>query len=193
MPNWCNNTMIISHDDPAMIKKACDAWNSGEFLQAMIPCPQPLLDTVSGYVGSVGDDPLISYKAELHEAQQNLNLKYFGHKNWYDWKVANWGTKWDVGAEGNETVDLDGNTFGVGFCSAWSPPTSAYEKLAEMGFHIKAYYYEPGEGFCGRWEDGAEEFIEIGTIEQARLEIPRDIDQEMGIIDSMEEWEEHDA
>ena len=107
--------------------------------------------------------------------------------------IDNWGTKWDVGAEGNETVDLDGNTFGVGFCSAWSPPTSAYEKLAEMGFHIKAYYYEPGEGFCGRWEDGAEEFIEIGTIEQARLEIPRDIDQEMGIIDSMEEWEEHDA
>ena len=123
---------------------------------------------VSGYVGSVGDDPLISHKAELHEAQQNLNLKYFGHKNWYDWKVANWGTKWDVGAEGNETVDLDGNTFGVGFCSAWSPPTSAYEKLAEMGFYIKAYYYEPGMGFCGRWEDGAEEFIEIGTIEQAR-------------------------
>ena len=46
MPNWCNNTMTITHSNPALIEKALDAWNSGQFLQTLIPCQKDLIDTV---------------------------------------------------------------------------------------------------------------------------------------------------
>jgi hypothetical protein len=32
MPNWCDNTLRISHPDPAIMEKAAAAWNKGEFL-----------------------------------------------------------------------------------------------------------------------------------------------------------------
>ena len=179
MPNWCNNIMTISHDDPAMMEKALEAWNSGKFLQTMIPCPQPLIDTVSGSVGRIGDDPLVNYRVELHETQMALNEKHFGHKDWYSWCVANWGTKWDI--EG-EKVELHGNIFTVQFDSAWSPPTGAYDKLSDMGYQIKAYYYEPGCDFCGEWINGEEETFSIRNA-------PKRIDEMFCISEWLEEIE----
>ena len=29
MPNWCNNNLVLEHDDPAMIKRAYDALERG--------------------------------------------------------------------------------------------------------------------------------------------------------------------
>ena len=177
MPNWCNNIMTISHDDPAMMKKALEAWNSGKFLQTMIPCPQPLIDTVAGSVGQMGDDPLVNYRVELHETQMALNEKHFGHKDWYFWCVANWGTKWDIDGE---KVELDGNIFTVQFDSAWSPPTGAYDKLCDMGYQIKAYYYEPGCDFCGEWINGEEKIFSIRNA-------PKRIDEMFCISEWLEE------
>lgn len=179
MPNWCNNIMTISHDDPAMMKKALEAWNSGKFLQTMIPCPQPLIDTVAGSVGQMGDDPLVNYRVELHETQMALNEKHFGHKDWYFWCVANWGTKWDIDGE---KVELDGNIFTVQFDSAWSPPTGAYDKLCDMGYQIKAYYYEPGCDFCGEWINGEEKIFSIRNA-------PKRIDEMFCISEWLEETE----
>ena len=36
MPNWCNNSLIISHPDPAIMEKAAAAWNKGEFLATFV-------------------------------------------------------------------------------------------------------------------------------------------------------------
>lgn len=193
MPNWCNNTMTISHNDPAMMERAVKAWNNGKFLSEFIPVPYELT-LVGGARVDITKISNMDHHREMEELVRKLNVKYFGCADWYDFCCNNWGTKWDIGADSGETVDLDGNTFSVRFCSAWSPPTTAYEKLAEMGFYIKAYYYEPGMAFCGRWEDGVDEHIDIpDTADKARLEIPEDIDQEMGIVDSMEEWETENA
>jgi len=187
MPNWCNNIMTISHDDPAMMEKARDAWNSGKFLQTMIPCPQPLIDTVSGSVGRIGDDPLVNYRVELHEAQMALNEKYFRHKDWYSWCVAEWGTKWDIGnEEKTEFADIVDGEIRVSFDSAWSPPTGAYEKLCDMGYQIKAYYYEPGCDFCGEWINGEEETFPIRNA-------PKRIDEMFGISEWLEQVESEDA
>ena len=48
--------------------------------------------------------------------------------NWYDWRVTNWGTKWDISDEGLEYVDNgDGTSVIQGwFDSAWAPPIEAY-------------------------------------------------------------------
>ena len=80
----------------------------------------------------------------------------------YNWKVANWGTKWDIGYCGDldnkiAEKDLDNNVpldFCVGFDSAWSPPVNAYETLHTMGFDIEAYWCESGMCFAGEFSDG---------------------------------------
>ena len=170
MPNWCINTMTITHPDPAMATKALDAWNSGKFLQTLVPCPQELLDTVSGFMGNEEEQKNL-------EQKQQSNFEKYGYATWWEYCVAEWGTKWDVGHNNSQDPPvLIDNGFSVPFDSAWSPPCDAYAKLKEMGYVIKAYYYEPGCDFCGRWLDGEDECYEV-----SKGNIPEDIVDEMGI------------
>ena len=144
MPNWCTNHITLRHADPAMIDRVIKAQEG--LLMEFIPTPQALIETVAG---SVGED-----KAAAHEAQMKSNIELYGYKDWYDWNIANWGTKWDFNLEICEREDA--NTVNASFDSAWAPPCQAYEKLIEMGFHVKAYYCEPGMGFVGVWEGDME-------------------------------------
>lgn len=171
MPNWCNNSMTISHSDPVMLKKALDAWNSGKFLQTLIPCPQDLIDTICG---SFGDDE----KQKALNEKQALNLEKHGYPTWWEYCVAEWGTKWDVGIdkEYEHPAQIRGNSFSVLFSSAWSPPTNAYEKLKNMGYVIEAFYAETGCDFCGKWDDGTDYCYRI-----SKGDIPDDIVECMGL------------
>ena len=171
MPNWCNNNMTIRHNDPAMIQKAADAWNSGNFLQTLIPTPDELLNTVKGHLGD-GEE---QKELELKVAQ---NIEKYGYGTWWDYRVEEWGTKWDIGLEKEygDPVTVENNEFFVFFDSAWSPPCAAYEKLEAMGFEIKAYYYEMGCDFCGKWEAGQDNCYLV-----SKGNIPDDIMEEMGI------------
>ena len=54
MPNWCENKMTLRHTDPAMLKRARDAWMSGNFLNEFIPIPEDL-KIVAGRVGGDTD------------------------------------------------------------------------------------------------------------------------------------------
>jgi len=184
MPNWCNNTVTISHEDPVMIDRARKAFNDGHLLDEFIPVPQDLRDTVAG---SMGEDR----RAE-HEAQMARNRELHGYKDWYDFCVGEWGTKWDVGADGQPAIDSDVNTLSLNFDSAWSPPIDAYEKLMDMGFKIIAYYYEPGMGYAGKWEDGEDDFYEYGGMSSDEIAdtLPDDLDECFGISEQVAEWEE---
>ncbi len=42
MPNWCNNNLTLQHEDPAMILRAKEALDRGEFLNEFIPVPEDL-------------------------------------------------------------------------------------------------------------------------------------------------------
>lgn len=184
MPNWCNNTMELMHSDPEMVKKAYDALKDGKFFSAFHPCPQELIDTVSGGVGD-------GYKGELHKFQMELNKKYFGYVDWYDWNCANWGTKWEVCEPFCTGHDKDYLT--ASFDTAWSPPIQFYEKMKELGFAIRAFYYEPGMAFCGLWNDGDSQYYEItGNSEWVESNIPVEIDIEFGISEGMAMWEEQE-
>ena len=186
MPNWCNNSVTLRHKDPAMIERAHKALAAGEFLQEFIPCPQELRDTVAGFLGE-------DKRAE-HEAQQARNAEKYGHANWYDWQIANWGTKWDVGGDDGLIQKLDPNTLQASFDSAWSPPINAYEALMEMGFEIKAYYDEPGMAYCGLWEDGVDDYREYSgeTSATVREAVGEELDDFFCLSENMAEWEEMD-
>ena len=185
MPNWCNNTVVITHQDAAKLEALASAVREGKFCHYAIPTPEDL-NIVAGSLGR--DTP---EQAEL-ERKSAENVEKYGYANWYDFQVAKWGTKWDVESyEGSDTKVVDG-ALQFGFDSAWAPPCGVYAALEEQGFTVKAYYYEPGMCFAGRWEDGFDDYYELSNMssEQVREELPEDLDEMMGISESMAEWEE---
>lgn len=182
MPNWCNNTVEISHTDPAKMQALVSSINEGKFCNFAIPTPEDL-NITAGFLGN-GDE-----QREL-ERKSAENVEKYGYANWYDYQVAKWGTKWDV--DPYEPATLNGNSITFGFDSAWSPPTGVYEALEEQGFLVRAYYWESGMCFCGKWEDGFDDYYEISNMnsDEVRDVIPEDLDEAMGISESMAEWEE---
>lgn len=186
MPNWCNNNLVLEHEDPAMITRAKEALDRGEFLQEFIPVPQELKDTISGSCG----DPVEQAKLE---AQTKSNIEKYGYGNWYDYCVNEWGTKWDCGEEGNTDISPDGKTLHTGFDTAWAPPIAAYEKLLDLGFQVKAMYYEGGMCFAGTWEDGIDDcYQDWGDAQGAKDTLPAELDDCFGISESQAEYEEEE-
>jgi len=85
--------------------------------------------------------------------------KQFGHDNWYDWRRANWGTKWN-----SYQCTLDDSLISNGelvycFLTAWCPPEGVYEKLLQyietnnLSVEVSWYINEPTEGVSGYLED----------------------------------------
>jgi hypothetical protein len=85
---------------------------------------------------------------------------------WYDWRVTNWGTKWDVvdvditqpltihdDEEGTEPFSMNAS-FSFNCWTAWSPPIPVWNKLVEMGISVDADYQDEGMGFEGRYVNG---------------------------------------
>jgi hypothetical protein len=186
MPNWYNNSITLSHQDPAMIERA---MNSKGLLMEFLPTPQELTDTGSGWV----DED----KEAEHLAQQATNIERYGFKDWYDWNVANWGTKWDFSLEYFERHDA--NTITASFDSAWAPPVTAYEKLCKLGFEIEAMYYEPGMCFVGKFEGNEESttdnYFEYGDQGSATVRdlIGDELDDYFGISDEMAQMAQYEA
>jgi hypothetical protein len=182
MPNWCNNNLVLEHDDPAMITRAYDALERCEFLQEFIPVPKDLTETVSGFVG---ED-----KQAAHEAQMNANRANHGYKDWYDFCVGEWGTKWDVGGQGQSDIHPDGRMLHTSFDSAWSPPVNAYAKLEALGFRVEAQFYESGMAFAGTYSDGnCDDFsLEDMSADDIERDYP-ELDECFGISESIREYE----
>lgn len=186
MPNWCNNFVELTHEDPAMLIRAKDALDRGEFLQEFIPVPKDLTDTMSGSHG----DPV---QQALLEAKTKANLDKYGYGNWYDYCVGEWGTKWDVGQDGCTDIHPEGTILTTSFDSAWAPPCTAYEKLMEQGFAVRAMYYEPGMNFCGIWDNGDDEYYEIpATADEVEAELPSELDEMFDIAQSIRDYQDEE-
>lgn len=183
MPNWCSNTLTLTHEDPTMIARAKKAFAEGKFLNEFIPVPTELTETVAGSYG----DP--AEQAKL-EARTQANVEKFGYGNWYDFCCGEWGTKWDVG-DGNGIQTWDDHELIVYFESAWSPPVTAYGKLIDLGFTVYATYYEPGCAFAGIWEDGHDDCYDLSGMDSGDVEqqLPKELDDAYCISESMAEYE----
>ena len=182
MPNWCNNNLTLTHEDPAMIKRAYDALERGEFLNEFIPVPEDLQIT-SGFLG----DPVEQKELERKTAE---NVKKYGYGNWYDYCVGEWGTKWDVGQDGASDIHPDGKTLHTYFDSAWAPPVNAYDKLVELGFGVNAMYHEGGMGFAGIYDEHGDQEINLEgmSADEIEQEYP-ELDEAFGISESIREYE----
>lgn len=181
MPNWCNNTLYLKHEDTAMIKRAIDAFNQGKFLSEFYPEPDysktAVLPTFPGITGN--NDPVPQDRA------------------WWDWRVQHWGTKWDVGSDSaldnQQTYTLGDTDMSVGFESAWSPPIGVMEKLTELGFDVQLYYMEEGCAFCGCYTSESGDNCHDLPQSKADLEhIPKHIIEELDLVYYLEQLKEYE-
>jgi hypothetical protein len=153
MPNWCDNVVRFTHTDPVQIRLLAEAWNNGALMQAFVPCPEDVKNTPSAHY------PDNTPEKFAQEHREKINTKLYGHANWYDWQIANWGTKWDVGRRAHDskiTVKNTDKNLTLNFQSAWSPPVEFYKKMAALGFGVSATYCEFGVGYVGEFKDGVD-------------------------------------
>jgi hypothetical protein len=166
-----------------MMTRAKAALERGEFLNEFIPVPADLQIT-AGFLGNTDEQAAL-------ELKEQANIATHGYKNWYDWCVNEWGTKWDVGGDGI-TAEIENGRITTSFDSAWSPPIAAYEKLLDLGFSVRAYYYEGGMCFAGIWEDGDDDFYDLSGYDSTRAaeDLPTALDEMFCISESMADYEE---
>ena len=182
MPNYCNNVAILKHTDPAMIERAINAVSNNSFFQEFIPCPDELLNTVKGFMKQGSPE-----QAAL-EAQHAVNIEKYGYATWYDFCTNEWGTKWDI-SDGNHSIADDELT--ISFDTAWCPPLEAYAKLLDLGFEIRAYYYESGMVFAGIWDNGEDDcYSEWNGSKGAKEMLPEELDEMFAIVEGLEMWED---
>lgn len=144
MPNHCFNqvTLTCRTEEVAVQMKEQLAGKESVFdFNSLIPEPKEL------------------QKSRMKIVSAEELRKQFGHDNWYDWRKANWGTKWN-----SYQCSLDDSMIRRGelvycFLTAWCPPEAVCEKLLEyiktnnLGVEVSWYVNEPTEGVSGFLED----------------------------------------
>jgi hypothetical protein len=189
MPNWCNNYLELEHDDPAMIERAKTAFADAKLLAEFVPVPEDL-SIVAGRVGADEDQ-----KQKDLVAQEEVNVAKHGYRNWYDFCVNEWGTKWDVGGEGDQATVHSPNSISMGFDSAWAPPVPAMQKFQDLGFKVKLIYWESGMCFCGLYDENGDDYMDYSDMSADEVEanINSEVDECMCIVENLREWEEENA
>lgn len=161
MPNWCHNEVTV-YGKPDEIQSLVDAMKyttkniyDAEYedysFSHLYPCPEELSNTVSGFFS----DPV---EAAAHKKQQEANLEKYGFTDWYEWCVANWGTKWGdrnldwmTNVDDNGKVAKDAEYACVRFDTAWSPPTALMTRVSEMypNLTFVLFFTEESDAYVG--------------------------------------------
>ena len=190
MPNYCNNVVEIR--GPQKVVKALVDHRLD--FQKIYPYPADL-DIVAGRSGA--DD---SPEQKALVAAEESNLKKYGYKNWYDWCVSEWGTKWNAGGSDNADMQIDWDEDGddsialFQFDTAWAPALGVLQKLKDdhPELSIECRYNEPGVGFMGVWTDGQDrcyDNIEGSKDTFWQSDDGRLLDETFDIVEQMQEWE----
>lgn len=153
MPNWCSNNLKVRGNYKQVsefVESVRDA-ESGLFrLAKLVPCPQELRDTKSGWFSDEAEQSAL-------EAQQAKNVKKYGYKDWYDWEYANWGTKWgdcETSMTSEEVVKAEDDEYSnceFVFDSAWGSPVELIIRISALypKLMFGVTYEETGMMFAG--------------------------------------------
>ena len=167
MPNHCHNRVTFYSDDTTAILKLHnifkkglkndDEVDTGSVFGHFIPEPDwtkiPLKESelkeysFSDPRGDVGELPVFS-----DEPYKGLHFASTGRQDdrWYNWRVQNWGTKWDCYSLEIDDTDMP-HGFEVTFETAWSPPEEVCYAIKEQydDLSISWFYDEPGCELAG--------------------------------------------
>ena len=143
MPNWCYNSAEISHADPKKIDKLLDIINEGGVFNYFLPVPAEVIEPTD-------PDLLARGITTMGSAE-------------YDWRVNNWGTKWEMG-EPTFIERKSPTKLILNFETAWAPPIGVFEAMKAAGYRVRSEYTEEGMAFAGLWDDGEDECYDIDDL-----------------------------
>ena len=152
MPNWCNNELVIKHEDKEKI--------------------QSLEEVVRNYIEGGEEGKFFGHILPEPEYEENEKGGRFENMPaWWNWRNENWGTKWDASFGDNSSgyspvkgsmIEQDGSLC-LNFDTAWAPPFGVVAELIKQGFHVELTYMEQGMDFWG-WEINGEVIADSETL-----------------------------
>ena len=153
MPNWTQNEVTISSHSSEHIKEIKEIFKKGSPFGQLIKEPNwselPLNgNETNGYkkmpLGEKGELPIIEeFKLNNGEVMKLSKFKSTNEQDirWYDWRLQNWDTKWDVPKDDIEITEINNGHIVIGFDTAWSPPISIYKKLRDKFKDVKISWW----------------------------------------------------
>ena len=172
MPNHCHNRVTFYSDDSTAILKLHKIFLKGietddnaepndTVFGSFIPEPDWSKITLteetcqeysfSNPRGEVGECPeLIIDKDKPFRSGLRFKSTDIMDDRWYNWRVQNWGTKWDAYTMEIDDTDMP-HGFEVQFETAWSPPEEVCHAIREQfdDMSISWFYDEPGCELAG--------------------------------------------
>jgi Ferredoxin-like domain in Api92-like protein len=140
MPNWCNNYLVIE-GNPKELNK--------------------LMKKVEVTQSEATDNT----NAQVFSCQKVIPRPESENASWYEWNIANWGSKWDLSDPVRIDSDWENGLLRYSFDSAWSPITPVIQALAKehKKLSFTYQYWEGGSDFWGEHEyKNGKEVSEIG-------------------------------
>lgn len=175
MPNWCEVNLDIIVPTKAEAKNIEKAVKANNILNHL--CPEP---------SNMSHDAVNDEKA--------LKLRSQGMHNWYDWRVDNWGTKWELADGDVELYEEPNGTYCVRIWgnTAWAPPITAlrYYKERHPSSTVILYYFEPGMDFVGKFDGETDWCYRPSIIVQHKREYEEgleDIEEELDAMFNLSE------
>jgi hypothetical protein len=183
MPNWAYNEIIFTGDPEKVeaLKKQVGAT-------IQVPGVEYVRNEDGTYpVGEDGnmvlrdtvfsdENPVFSFWNIVRPTTPE-ELETYKNQGWYDWNIANWGTKWDVAGKDVDVRDDSPGHWHIYFDTAWSPPHEALVALSEQHPEV-----EIRNEWCEEQGFGAHQVYSEGT---------HWVDKEWNIPESHEEYEEN--
>ena len=146
MPNWCENTLMIT-GDPIRLQQFVEKHIvKYEFdFNTIIPEPKTQDECPSVYI------------LNTEHIQIDKDKPWF---NWYTWHCDYWGTKWNACDTYYEIYD---DTLEIIFNTAWSAVPNIIRKLSKLypDLHLSYMYYESGCQYGGSIETSSDGLIEV--------------------------------
>ena len=142
MPNHCHNRVTFYSDDkPELIQKLYKIFKSEEVFTQFIPEPDWAVTPNDKGELSAKDPKEPMFPPKFPDGTVD--------DRWYDWRIQNWGTKWDC-----YEVDIDDSEleygFEVTFDTAWSPPEEiCYAIKKQFDVSVSWFFDEPGMEVAG--------------------------------------------
>lgn len=183
MPNWCSNTLVISGDIKELeLFKQKSITRSAKgldifLMDGLITMPEEL---------AICEDLTPEQKAE--------RISKYGYDNWYDWRLENWGSKWDAQEPSILENEYD---LTITFDTAWSPAIPYIKQVAKMfpKLVFDLYFMETGEWFAGRVmaknENFDEQYGEPKQVDDEGNEVRYDEEKDMYRILGTNEYTEN--
>ena len=156
MPNDCSNLFNITGittdqwQELARTFQVRDPNSQQDFLKTFYPEPDYTVTPVAKTYPEL--DAHFTKTVEEREAIL-MNEPTISEESCWDWRVQNWGTKWDVYCCSNDwKSEKCTNEFRAHFCTAWSPLSEVCMAVISRRFPgslLTNFYCEDGEDFFG--------------------------------------------